>query len=580
MENFSKHLLKDIIVKLLCIPFFSYANGEISVDTLTPVDTPVVKSGDGGGSGERVTATTQEAHDQSVDAQRKQTEMASRVEAVEPPQKKEEVKDELEKAAVNGKITAKKADEILRKAELEMAQEKLAKMSQASNTSHSTGSTSAPSGKSSGLSHGTHGSSGGTSYGSNTEAYQPKYAPIKKDIERYSNALETYSKFTSGLKLSDNSLSKIQNSFIDVARNTLNMPRGKEKELANNFLFQSLNDATKNSLKESFLGLVKNSAADKAPSSDIPYLKDIVSDTNFQFTAEKILGSENLSYLNLATMSADMLDIKALTGAAYASFLSLTEGTIAGAVASTSVNDWMQAADFLSSKTFLSSMRDAEFSSYMRKGFSELNETYKRLAALKSLDFLDLLENTQKVDMQKILDAGVINAIAALRQAKRLKARASWDSGTLSNFEYFQKHINEALKESATLNSSSQLLIVFDKLLSNNSLRAYWRNFDHPGYFKYRRSIGSIYFSVKFKDFKNFKIAPKSVSDFLYAKVPQDYPKDNAMFFITSSAINYVKSQKERTKKLAEQEKESNKKYSIKQLANDKYYSKLEDEID
>lgn len=498
---------------------------------------------------------------------------AEKLGALVPENRKVAAEEEIKAAAdEEGNISEKEVDKILNKYTQEMAQEKLSKLSQPSTTNHS--GTTAKS--SSGAAHGSMGGGGGNSSGSRAEAYQARTAPIQNNIKDYAKTLADYSATAS--LLSDSSLAKIQNSFIDSARNTLGMPRGKEKSLSDNFLFQSLNDESKNTLKDSFLGLVKNSATDKAPTADLPYLKDIVADENFQFTAEKILGAENLSYLNIATISADMLNIKSLTGATYASFLSLTEDTIPGAKASVNVSDWMQAADFLSSKTFLSSTRNEEFASLMRKGFSELTETYKRLGALKSLDYLDLLQKPMKADMKKLMDSGVISAIAALRQAKRLKARSDWDSGILSNFNYFQEHINEALAEAAKVNSSEQLIAVFDKILSNNSLRAYWRSFDYPGYFKYRRGVGGVYFSAKFKGFNEFKIAPQTAHNLAYGKITQSYPKDNALLLITTVAMDYVKSQKDRSRGLAELEKTKDEEYSVVQLVNDKYYVSLEDE--
>ncbi|MEZ4815018.1 MAG: hypothetical protein R3A80_07415 [Bdellovibrionota bacterium] len=493
------------------------------------------------------------------------------IEQLQPPQAQQKVKDEIQAAAQGGKVEASKVEEILQKAKLEMAQEKLKELSQAkANTAASTGASSGS------FTGGGHGSSGPAS--SIREAYQPRDSSLQQDISKYSSALADYAQTSAGL-LSDKSLANIQSSFVDFARNSIDMPRGKEKSLQDNFLFNSLNEDTQKSLKDSFLGLVKNSALDASPSDDIPYLKDIISDSNFQASAEKILGPDNLSYLNLATISADMLNVNALTGAAYSTYLSLTEGTIAGARASTNVTEWMQAASFLTSKTFLDSLRNKEFSDFMRNGYLDLNDTYKRLAALKSLDFLDLLESPEKMKLKNILDAGVINSIGALRQAKRLKARPTWDQGILSNFNYFQKHIQETLDEASKVASSEDLLGIYDKALSNNSFRAYWRSFDFPGYFKFRRSVGSIYFAAKFKDFNKFKITPQTAPSLTYRKVPPNYRKDNAMFFVTATAMQYVKNQKERSRRLAEQEKEGDKRYSVNQLASDKYYINLEDEL-
>lgn len=495
-----------------------------------------------------------------------------------PPAQEADARKEIEASADReGNIPEKELDRILNKHALVAAQEKLSQMSSASGSSNSQGSSGSVGKSASGGSHGSLSGSGGFSSGNKLEAYQPRSSPLQKEVNNYSASLASYSATASAL-LSDSSLARIQSSFIDTAREAIDMPRGKETALSKNFLFQSLKDDTKNSLKESFLGLVKNSASDKAPSSDLPYLKEIVSDTNFQFTAEKILGAENLSYLNLATISADMLNIKGLTGATYSTFLSLTEDAIPGAKASANVVDWMQAADFLSSKTFLANTRDTEFISLMRKGYSELTDTYKRLGALKSLDYLDLLQKPMKVDMKKLLDAGAISTIAALRQAKRLKPRADWDPSILSNFNFFQENINETLNAVEKVSSSEQLLTILDKFLSSNSLRAYWRSFDYPGYFKYRRGVAGVYFSMKFKGFNDFKVAPQIASNLAYGKTPQAYPKDKALFYVVSLAMDYVKNQRDHTKGLAELEQAKDEEYAITQLANDNYYINLEDE--
>jgi hypothetical protein len=420
---------------------------------------------------------------------------AEMLENLAPPARGKEAQKEIRAAAdKEGNISEKELDRILNKHTLEMAQEKLTQIAQPSSSTNTQANFGSARNSSGGGTHGSVGGSlisgsGGFSSGNKPEAYQPRPSPLQKDINNYSASLASYSATASAL-LSDNSLARIQSSYIDTAREAIDMPRGKETALSKNFLFQSLSDDTKDSLKESFLGLVKNSATDKSPSADLPYLKEIVSDTNFQFTAEKILGSENLSYLNLATISADMLNVKGLTGATYSTFLSLTEDTIPGAKASANVVDWMQAADFLSSKTFLASARDTEYISFMRKGYSELIGIYKRLGALKSLDYLDLLQKPTQVDMKKLLDAGAISAIAALRQAKRLKPRADWDISILSNFNFFQKSINETLSAIGKVSSSEDLLTILDGILSSNTLRAYWRSFDYPGYFKYRRGVG------------------------------------------------------------------------------------------
>ncbi|MEZ4815493.1 MAG: hypothetical protein R3A80_09855 [Bdellovibrionota bacterium] len=497
---------------------------------------------------------------------------------IQPPQAQEKVKSDIQAAAQkDGTVEASKVDEILRKAKLEMAQEKLKELSKPAPNTNANSTGGAAGGSPSAGGHG--GGSSGVATRS-SETYLPRTNPIQKDINTYSNALADYSKTSAGL-LSNKSLNSIQSSFIDFARNSIDMPRGKEKALSENVLFGSLGQDTQNSLKDSFLGLVKNSATGAAPADDLLYLKDIVGDSNFQSTAAKVLGPDNLSYLNLATISADILNVKGLTGAAYSAYLSLSEGTIAGGKASANVTEWMQAASFLSGKTFLDSVKDANFGTFMRAGYSELNNTYKKLAALKSLDFLDLLQNSKELKMKKILDAGVINSIAALRQAKRLKARVGWDPGILSNFNYFQQHIRETLEASARVTSSQELLVVYDKVLSNNSFRAYWRSFDYPGYFKFRRSVGSVYFAVKFRDFDKFRITPQTAPALTYRSVPKNYAtSNNPMFFITATAMQYVKNQKEQSRRIAEQQRTDDKRYSVKQLAGDKYYINLEDETD
>lgn len=297
----------------------------------------------------------------------------------------------------------------------------------------------------------------------------------------------------------------VTKEFVSGARDILGVPLGVSTNLEKADIYNGVPLEGRAVVQSNMQQLVRNDLAGKPATADVMPLVKIVSNDSFQSYAQKKLGVEKTSKLNMSVAGAvvSTKGVSSMSTLALLKSMALGQYSGGGGV-KRDVDEWVMMARQLTTESRARELRaTGKPVDLWLKGRKDLEVWLATLSSLKSLDFLATVEPPFSMNLQSEVRKRESEALTLLQNLADMTVSSGTPDKTKEEMLGLKTHASNVLKEYAvTLTDLDSRVMVLMDAMRDETQRDAWRRYEKGSYLLYRRALGFLVYASRYQDMR------------------------------------------------------------------------------